>query len=196
MSLTLNDFQRRNGIVNCSIFQFCLKMNRKYVNQTFGHKTLGIDVSISREGQRNKTIMENKINNLVVCSLNCEGVHCSRDYIHNFLDSTSCDVLCLQETWTIDSNISMFSSIHNNYLFTCISGIGHTTDIIIGRPHGGVAILYKKPLSGIINHITSTNRRLCGINITVNNISLVILSIYMPCDTYSRTTVIQKFPDC
>ena len=90
----------------------------------------------------------------------------------------------------------MFSSIHNNYLFTCISGIDHTTDIIIGRPHGGVAILYKKSLSGIINHITITNRRLCGVNITVNNISLVILSIYMPCDTYSRTTVNQKFSDC
>ena len=70
MSLTLNNFQRRNGIVNLSIFQFCLKTNRMCVNQTFGHKTLGIDVSISREVQRNKTIME-KIDNLV-------------DYIRNF----------------------------------------------------------------------------------------------------------------
>ena len=90
----------------------------------------------------------------------------------------------------------MFSSIHNNYLCTCISGINHTTDIIMGRPQGGVAILYKKSLSGIIKHITITNRRLCGINITVNNSSLVILSIYMPCDNYSRTIVNQTFSDC
>ena len=95
MSLTLKDFQMRNGTVNLSIFQFCLKTNRKYVNQTLGHKTLGIDVSISREGPRNKTIMENKINNLVICSVNCEGVRRSRVYIRNFMDSTSCDVLCL-----------------------------------------------------------------------------------------------------
>ena len=86
--------------------------------------------------------MGNKINNLVVCCLNCGGLRRSRDYIRNFLDSTSCDVLCLQEPWTIDSNISMFSSIRNNYLFTCISGIDHTTYIIKGRPQGGVAILY------------------------------------------------------
>ena len=119
-------------------------MNQKGVNQTFGHKTLGIDVFISREDQQSKTIMETKINNIVVCSLNCERLRLSMDYIRNFLDSTFCDVLCLQETWTIDSNISMFSSIHNNYLFTCISGIDHTTDIIMGRPQGGVAILYKK----------------------------------------------------
>ena len=69
------------------------------------------------------------------------------------------------------------SSIHNNYLFTCISGIDHTTNIIMGCPQGGVAILYKKSLSDIINQITITNLRLCDINITVNNISLVMLSI-------------------
>ena len=128
---------------------------------------------ISREDQQNKTIMENKINNLVVSSLNCEGLRRSRDYIWNFLDSIYCDVLCLQETWTIDLNISMFSSIHNNYLFTCISGIDHTTDISMRRPQGGVAILYNKSLSGIIKHITITNHCLCGINITVNNSSLI-----------------------
>ena len=44
-------------------------------------------------------------NNLVVCSLNCEGVRRSRDYIYYFLDINNWDVLCLQETWTIDSNL-------------------------------------------------------------------------------------------
>ena len=85
------------------------------MNQTVRHKTLGIDASISREDQGSKTIMENKINNMVVCSLNCEGVRRSTDYIRNFLDSISCDALCFQETLTIDSNISTCSSIHNNY---------------------------------------------------------------------------------
>ena len=166
------------------------------MNRTFSHKTLGIDVSISREDQRNKTIMGKNHKSGGMFSER-EGVR-PRDYniIWNFMYSTSCDVLCLQETWTIDSNISMFSSIYNNYLFTCISGIDHTTDIIMGRPQSGVAILYKKSLSGIINHITITNRRMCGINITVNNILLVILSIYMPCDNYSRTIVNPPFSDC
>ena len=65
-----------------------------------------------------------------------------------------------------------------------------------GAPLVGVAILYKKSLSGIIKHITITNRRMCCIHITVNNSSLVILSIYMPCDNYSRTIVNQTFSDC
>ena len=72
-----------------------LTEQRSIGTKLLGHKTLGIDVFISREDQQNKTIMENKINNLVVCSLNCEGLCRSSDYIQNFLDSTSCDVLCL-----------------------------------------------------------------------------------------------------
>ena len=64
----------------------------------------------------------------------------------------------------------MFSSIHYNYLFTCISEIDHITYIIMGRLQGGVAILYHKYLTGISNHFTITNRRLCGININVNSL--------------------------
>ena len=59
--------------------------------------------------------------NLVVCSLNCEGLRRSRDYICHFLDTHNCNVLCLQETWTIVSNVGIFSNIHTDYLFTCIS---------------------------------------------------------------------------
>ena len=83
--------------------------------------------------------------NLVVCSLNCEGVRRSIDYIKHFLDTNNCDVLCLQETWTIDSNFFFLSNNHNDYLFTYIAGIDHTIGIIKGRPHG--ALLLCKEIS-------------------------------------------------
>ena len=113
-----------------------------------------------------------------------------------FLDTNNCDVLCLQETWTIDSNLGIFSNIHNDYLFTCISGIDHTIGIIKGRPHGGVAILYKKSLSNMVTHINTTNRRVCGINIKENNALLIILSFYMPCDNYSTYDVDNTYSEC
>ena len=89
--------------------------------------------------------MENKtIDNVIVCSLNCEGINHSKDYSNNFLTDNSCDILCLQETWTIDSNINILGNIHNDFLFTGISGVDHTVDILQGRPKGGVALLYRK----------------------------------------------------
>ena len=52
---------------------------------------------------------------LIVGFLNCEGINCSKDFINNFLT--------LQETWTIDSNINILGNIHNEFLFTGISGV-------------------------------------------------------------------------
>ena len=63
-------------------------------------------------------------------------------------------------------------------LFTCISGIDHTIGIIKGRPHGSVAILYKKSLSNVVTHINTTNRRVYDINIKENN-ALLIIFIYL-----------------
>ena len=68
-------------------------------------------------------------NNFVVCSLNCEGLRRSIGYIIcNFLHTHHCDILCLQKTWTIDTNLCIFSNVHTDYLFTCISGVYHTID--------------------------------------------------------------------
>ena len=81
--------------------------------------------------------MENKtIDNVIVCSLNCEGINCTKDFINNFLMDNVCDILCLQETWTIDSNINIFGNIHKKNLFTGISGVDHTVEILQGRPKG------------------------------------------------------------
>ena len=114
------------------------------------------------------------------------------------MKSTSCDILCLQETWTIDSNLEHIFNIHSDYLFTCISGFDHTANIINGGPYGGVAIFYKKSMSNVITHISShisSNRRVRDINLRINNISLIVLSVYMPCDTYSSHIVDQDYAE-
>ena len=96
----------------------------------------------------------------------------------------------------MDSNLEHLFNIHSDYLFTCFSGFDHTVNIIKGRPYGGVAIFYKKSMSNVITHIKSSNRRVCGINPKINNISLIVLSVYMPCDTYSSHIVDPEYADC
>ena len=56
--------------------------------------------------------------------------------INNFLTDNACDILCLQETWTIDYNINILGNIHNDFLFTGIFGVDHTVAILQGRPKG------------------------------------------------------------
>ena len=60
---------------------------------------------------------------LNISTLNCEGLRRSKEYIMTYLDNNSCDILALPETWHLDNNIDGFSTIHDNYMYTAISGV-------------------------------------------------------------------------
>ena len=71
--------------------------------------------------------------NLRMLSYNCEGIKSSREYIVHLLDNTNCDILCLQEIWTLDNTIEILGTIRSEYDFTGISGISNS-EFIRGRP--------------------------------------------------------------
>ena len=58
-----------------------------------------------------------------------------------------------------------------------------------------MAILYKKSLSGIINHITITNRHTCVVLILLLTIFHLLFYQCDHCDNYSRTFVNQTFSE-
>ena len=62
-------------------------------------------------------------NCLRIATFNCEGINRFRDYMHNYLNESSCDILCLQETWHLDENTHLFNTINTDYLYTAISGV-------------------------------------------------------------------------
>ena len=63
----------------------------------------------------------------------CEEFNHSNDFIHNYLMDNSCDIICLQETWTIDYNINILGNNHNDFIFTGISGVDHTVHILVSN---------------------------------------------------------------
>ena len=79
--------------------------------------------------QENKLIQTIIDNLLRIATFNCEGINRSRDYMHDYLNESSCDILCLQETWHLDENINLFNLINTNYLSTDISGVESRTKI-------------------------------------------------------------------
>ena len=86
-----------------------------------------------------------------ITPLNCEGSVRNSEYIHSLLSSSSCDFLCLSETWLLNDLLHKSGSIHENYTFTRVSGMDSDKEILRGRPYGGTAILYKKHLEKICN---------------------------------------------
>ena len=80
----------------------------------------------------------------IICSLNCEGLNRSFDYISSFLQNNNCDILCVQELWILECNIKALGALSEDYLYTGISGVDDKEKIIQGHPPGGVGIFNKK----------------------------------------------------
>ena len=63
----------------------------------------------------------------------------------NLLDVHQVDILLIQECWLLPSNMQRLGDIHADYLFHGKSGM-RDTELLVGRPYGGVAILWHKKL--------------------------------------------------
>ena len=107
-----------------------------------------------------------------------------------------CDFLCLQELWLINSNLHKLNNIHTDYTYVATSGMNASSHFISGRLFGGVGILFKKSLSPHIKNIVCNSKGVFGILITMhNNFTCMLLSIYMPGNNYSMSSVRPEFSD-
>ncbi len=92
------------------------------------------------------------------------------------------DIVLVQEHWLHSSQLNVFE---HNLPDMCVHSVSAITDtnILVGRPHGGVACLWKKTLKAKVTPVATNNNRLCAIKIEMIHITLLIICLYMPCDT-------------
>ena len=77
--------------------------------------------------------------------------------------------MCLQETWHRASNVSPLQNISDNYMFVDVSGVDCEKDIILGRPHCGLAIMYMRSIADKIKFIKRSNKRLCAATVELDD---------------------------
>ena len=119
---------------------------------------------------------------LSLLSYNCEGTGAQKiEYIQDVIKQHSPSLMCFQETWLIDSNNNVLDHISNDYRSFSISGVDHQSNNFSGRAYGCVAILvdYAFPK---VNQIPSFSSRICAVECMVDNMKVLICSVYMPCD--------------
>ena len=79
---------------------------------------------------------------LTVASFNCRSVKNSVNEVIQLCNV--CDIVMLQEHWLLPNELSLLSTLHVDFLATSFSAVYISTQILIGRPYGGTAILYKR----------------------------------------------------
>jgi exonuclease III len=115
-----------------------------------------------------------------LASFNCKSVKRSIDGIRELCKA--CDVIALQETWLLPSDLSYLDSIHEDFSYTGTSAVDTTTGMLYGRPYGGVAILWRRNLFPYVEVVQCFNPRISAIKIVLQKSSILVVSVYMPTD--------------
>ena len=139
-----------------------------------------------------ETNSKNSINDLRICSYNCRSI---KNSMHDVLRlCKSHDIICLQEHWLLPTELGFLSNIHKDFYGTGCSAVDITNDVLIGRPYGGTAILYRKSLCNSVTILPSSNSCVAGLNINLKSGPLLLLTVYMPTD-YNDEDSLEKYID-
>ena len=93
------------------------------------------------------------------------------------------DIVCLQETWLAKNELPLLSNINNNFIGNGISSIDDESQINVGRPFGGVGIMWRKQLNTCCKFKTYDCNRIIGLEIDTDNFSILVLCVYLPFDS-------------
>lgn len=131
-----------------------------------------------------------------VLTYNSTGMGCDkRDFVKNVFSSYKPDVMFIQETWLIESKLNVLNGLSQDYLANGVAAT-HECDILIGRPKGGLAILWHKTISNKCKFIRIPNtRRACALEFHVDNQCFVLVNMYLPVDNQSKNRVCPEFLD-
>ena len=96
-----------------------------------------------------------------------------------------CDVLMLQETWLLKSQIGSLNQYFTQHNSCCVSGINENV-LLLGRPYGSCCFLYKQSLDPSIICSDVGSDRLCCNKLNTKFGMRDIFNEYMSCDTTSN----------
>lgn len=136
------------------------------------------------------------VQDMNIVSYNCTGFVRSEPNIRDILSNSKVDILCLQETWLYDFQSHKMSSVSDQFLVHGVSGMDSSHDVLRGRPHGGVAILWHKSLVNKVNVIKCKSKCFCALSVdTGEGTRMIIVNVYLPCDNMSINVCDETFID-
>jgi len=95
------------------------------------------------------------------------------------------DLVFLQETWLASHELASLSNLDERFYAKGVTAMDSSEGVLRGRPHGGLAILWRKSLRGCSILDMYDSRLMC---IEVNNGEKLIklVNVYLPVDHYEN----------
>ena len=95
---------------------------------------------------------------------------------------TNHDFILLQETWLSRPELPMLSQINNAFTGYGLSSMDEESQILLGRPFGGIAILWKKCFNAYCSIKRYDCDRIVGIEFIYGSFTALFLCVYLPYD--------------
>ena len=117
-------------------------------------------------------------NHFRTVSFNCNGVKNKIPVIKSLCDHS--DVVFLQETWLKEDELNFLNNVHSNFDSFSLSSMNIHDNILIGRPYGGISIMWNRAHSPCCNIVQYEDKRLLCISISFNDFNYLFLNVYLP----------------
>ena len=91
----------------------------------------------------------------------------------------SCDICLIQEHWLFHDQLNLLN-IDSNFLSVGVSAMD-SSKLLLGRPYGGCAILFRRSLISCISHLDSPSKHFCAVRLQDNaGSTTLIVCVYLP----------------
>lgn len=97
--------------------------------------------------------------------------------------SRKADLIALQETWMLESEIPELGSVNSDYSYCGKSAVDISSGILRGRKYGGVALLWRTSKFNHVSVIKCKSDRIIAIRACLPGHSMLFFSVYMPTDS-------------
>ena len=115
-----------------------------------------------------------------IATFNCRSIKSSIAEVRTLCENV--DICLLQEHWLYNDDLTLLSTIHNDFHAFGVSAMDCNRDIISGRPYGGTAILWRKSYSEFVSVKTYGDPRIIGVELSTEVGPCLILCVYLPTD--------------
>ena len=89
------------------------------------------------------------------------------------------DFVLIQEHWLFNDGLRIFERDINECCCHGVSGMNEN-ELLIGRPYGGVAILWKNSLTARVTPVNVDSKRMCAVIVEHANHKSLLINVYMP----------------
>lgn len=118
------------------------------------------------------------MNELRITSFNCHGVKGRRQTLEEVCDHS--DVVAVQEHWLPPDELPLLSDVHHEFRAHGVSAMDPSNRLIVGRPYGGVAVMWKRSLDSMVDIIETDHPRVAAIKLSGVRSQVLIVNVYCP----------------